>query len=114
MTKNMPITIPIIMPCSKSVVIIAPTVMTSSAAVAAPHGRPAPVGAEAFSLYSLTHLLELGATVAVGIGFFFLATRTRVGERLLRRIRATRAGLNTALALVVLGFVVLAAINWLL
>jgi formate hydrogenlyase subunit 3/multisubunit Na+/H+ antiporter MnhD subunit len=83
-------------------------------AIAAPHGRPAPVGAEAFSLYSLTHLLELGATVAVGIGFFFLATRTRVGERLLRRIRATRAGLNTALALVVLGFVVLAAINWLL
>jgi formate hydrogenlyase subunit 3/multisubunit Na+/H+ antiporter MnhD subunit len=66
------------------------------------------------SPYSITHLAELAATVAIGVTIYFLATRTRGGERILVRLRGLRSGLNTALALLVLGFVALVLLTWLL
>jgi len=63
-------------------------------------------------LYSPMHLAELAATLAVGIGLYLLATRTRLGDRLLAFLRGRRAGLSTALGLLVAGFVVLAVLTW--
>jgi formate hydrogenlyase subunit 3/multisubunit Na+/H+ antiporter MnhD subunit len=73
-----------------------------------------PEGEGALSLYSLTHLAELAGTLAVGVAIFFLATRTRAGERVLAGLRNLRSGLNTALALLVVGFVALVLLTWLL
>ena len=73
-----------------------------------------PTGEGSFSLYSLPHLAELAGTLAVGIGIYFLATKTRAGERFLARVRNLRTGLNTALALLVLGLVALVLLTWLL
>ena len=63
-------------------------------------------------LYSPMHLAELAATLAVGIGLYLLATRTRLGDRLLAFLRGRRAGLSTAVGLLVAGFVVLAVLTW--
>jgi formate hydrogenlyase subunit 3/multisubunit Na+/H+ antiporter MnhD subunit len=70
--------------------------------------------AHPIDLYGGTHLLELAATLGVGVGLYFLAVRTRLGERVLVRLRGLRIGLGGALALLVLGLVVLTALSWLL
>ena len=63
-------------------------------------------------LYSPAHLAELAVTVAVGTGLYFLATRSRPGERLLARLRRRRSGVSMALALLLAGFVALTLLTW--